>query len=236
MVIKKDADLLQAARELIVAIHRAGTPQLRHRLLQQIASLLSDENFPALIKLFLIVGESDDAFAKKSLAEALADTLLRGDIPSASLTTWGSAAVGLTVQARGFSAGSRLDPLQYLCAWYCQSTDRTAGAATSSTLSAGTFSRAVEALLSVFVDHSEAAQRYREKIRIDLQNSQEGALTETTRKLLGQIVDDWQQGVAARMIAEKASGMRRSSATNMVDLARAQLFGLHIQPANKNRP
>jgi hypothetical protein len=234
MNISRDADLLQAAREMIVAIHHAPSPHQRHRLLQQITSLLTDENFPALIKLFVIVGESDDTFAKKSLAEALADTLVRGDIPSAPLAAWGSTSLGLAVQARGFSAGTRLDPLQYLCAWYTQSTEHTTQT-TSPTLSPSSFSRALEALIAVFAEHPEVAQKYRDKLNADLHNSQDGALSTTTQKLLRQIIEDWQQAVPPRLIAERASGMRRGT-SNIADLARAQMLGLNMPPTTKNRP
>lgn len=232
MNIKRDADLLQAAREMIVAIHQAASPNQRHRLLQQITSLLTDENFPALIKLFVIVGESDDAFAKKSLAEALADTLMRGDIPSAPLAAWGSTSLGMAVQARGFSAGKRLDPLEYLCAWYTGSAEHTMQA-TNPTLSASSFSRALEALIAVFVEHSEVAQKYRDKLTADLHNSQDGALSATTQKLLKQIIEDWQQAMPPRLIAERASGMRRDT-SNIADLARAQMLGLNMGAIKKD--
>ena len=234
MNISRDADLLHAAREMIVAIHQSGSPHQRHRLLQQITSLLTDENFPALIKLFVIVGESDDAFAKKSLAQALADTLVRGDIPSAPLAAWGSASVGLATQARGFSAGARLDPLQYLCAWFTQTIERT-GEAANPLLSTGSFSRALEALIAVFADQADIAKKYRDKLRTDLHNSQEGALSATTQKMLAQIVEDWEQGLPHSVIAERASGMRRG-ASSLVDLARAQMLALNIAAPKKERP
>jgi hypothetical protein len=234
MNISKDADLLHAAREMIVAIHQAKSPNQRHRLLQQIASLLTDENFPALIKLFLIVGESDDAFAKQSLAEALADTLVRGDIPSAPLAAWGSASIGLSTQARGFSAGTRLDPLQYLCAWHTQTHDHSNEAANPG-LSTASFARALEALLAVFADHPDTAKKYRDKLNADLHNSQDGALSVTARKLLKQIVEGWEQGLSPRAVVEHASGMRRS-ASNIADLARAQMLGLNIAMPKKERP
>ena len=232
MNISRDADLLQAAREMTVALHHAASPNQRHRLLQQIASLLTDENFPALIKLFVIVGESDDVFAKKSLAEALADTLIRGDIPSAPLAAWGSTSLGLSAQARGFSVGARLDPLQYLCAWYTQSNAHGAET-TNPALSASSFSRALEALVAVFTGHADVAQRYRDKLNADLHNSQDGALSTTTQKLLRQIAEDWQQGMTPRQIAERASGMRRNT-SNIADIARAQMLGLNMPPPRKD--
>lgn len=234
MNISRDADLLQAARAMIVAIHQATSPNQRHRLLQQIATLLTDENFPALVKLFVIVGESDDVFAKKSLAEALADTLVRGDIPSAPLAAWGSASIGLAAQARGFSAGARLDPLQYLCAWYTQTNEHTVEAANPS-LSPNSFSRALEALIAVFAGHPDIAKKYRDKLNADLHNSQDGVLSTTTQKLLKLIIEDWEQGLSPRAIAEHASGMRRGT-SNIAELARAQMLGLNITTPKKERP
>jgi hypothetical protein len=228
MTIRTDADLLQAAREMIVAIHRAGSAQQRHKLLQQMTSLLSDENFPALIKLFVIVGESDDVLAKNSLADALADTLVRGDIPSAPLTAWGSVSLEIGGQTRGFSAGARLDPLQYLCAWRSQPSQQ-------SSLSAGSFSRAIESMIAVFATRPEAADRYRNKIRADLLNSQDGAINSATRSLLTQIIDDWERGLAPKEIAARALGAQRAPA-NIADMARAQMLALNIQPQKKDRP
>lgn len=226
--IRTDADLLQAAREMIVAIHHAGSAQQRHKLLQQMTSLLSDENFPALIKLFVIVGGSDDTFAKNSLADALADTLVRGDIPSAPLTAWGSVSLEIGGQSRGFSAGARLDPLQYLCAWKSQPSQQ-------SSLSSGSFSRAIEAMIAVFAERPEAAERYRAKIRADLLSSQDGAINTATRSLLNQVVDDWQAGMAPKDIATRALGTKRTT-SNIADMARAQMLALNMQPPKKDRP
>ena len=228
MTINRNADLLHAARELIVAIHKADSPQQRHRLLQQVTSLLSDKNFPALIKLFVIVGESDDTFAKKSLANALADTLIRGDIPSAPLAAWGSVSLGKAALARGFSAGARLDPLEYLCAWYSQRAENNSHD-DSPTLSPESFARALEALIEVFTGQPDFAQRYRDKLSADLENSHDGAMNAATHKLLKQITDDWQKGVSPRSIAERASGAKRASG-NIADLARAQLLGSIFSP------
>jgi hypothetical protein len=164
----------------------------------------------------------------------LADTLMRGDIPSAPLAAWGSTSLGLAVQARGFSAGTRLDPLQYLCAWYTQSASHTTQVANPA-LSPSSFSRALEALIAVFAGHAEVAQRYRDKLNADLHNSQDGALSATTQKLLKQITEDWQEAMSPRLIAERASGMRRSS-NNIADLARAQMLGLSIPSPKKDRP
>jgi hypothetical protein len=138
------------------------------------------------------------------------------------------------VQARGFSAGTRLDPLQYLCAWYTQSAAH-AAEAVNPALSPSSFSRALEALIAVFADHNEIAQRYRDKLNADLHNSQDGALSATTQKLLRQITEDWQQAMSPRLIAERASGMRRGT-SNIADLARAQMLGLNMPPIKKDHP
>lgn len=212
---------------MIVAIHQAGSAQHRHRLLQQIASLLSDENFPAIIKLFLIVGESDDQFAKNTLAEALADTLVRGDIPSAPLAAWGSDSLERAAPGAGFSAGVRLDPLQYLCAWYGQRDTRTA-------ISAQNFKRAVAAMLAIFSQRPEAAEQYRVKLRADLQNAQDGALDSSTRQLLGQIVGEWERGDLPTAIADRAAGGKKPG-MNIADLARAQILARTV-PAPKPPP
>ena len=110
-----------------------------------------------------------------------------------------------------------------------------AGGAPDSALSASSFSRALEALIAVFTDQEEIAKKYQDKLTADLHNSQDGALSATAQKLLKQIVEDWQQGLSYSVIAERASGMRRST-SNLADLARAQMLALNMAAPKKDRP
>jgi hypothetical protein len=173
----RPADLLAASRVLVESFVSIDTPQQAHRFLRQVNDQFGDSQFPALLKLFCIVGESDDDAAKRLLARGFNAALERGDLMSSFLPAWGRSDLSHSIPASSGSsarpttrAQSRLDPIQYLCAWHSQRTSFTP-------LSAAVFRKSLESMLRVFLSDPPCVANYRQKLTDDLTSLPEGALS-----------------------------------------------------------
>lgn len=219
MAFRSDSDLLKAARAFAAGLRDADGESEVHRFLRHLNSELGDEHFPALIKLVCIIGQSSDVRAKQVLSHGLATTLKRGDMPSGSVSAWGSA--GLAERPSSSVAGDgrprhRLDPIEYLCAWYAQTTHH-------SLLSKDVFRQSVHDVVSVF-DHSpDEARLYREKLAADISALPEGALNRRARDSIKRILHSWEAGESAAAIAQAAL-QEDTSSSRVADLARQQLL------------
>jgi hypothetical protein len=223
----RPADLLAAARLLVEAFVSIKTSQQSHKFLRQLNEHFDDCQFPALLKLFCIVGESDDIVAKKLLARGLAAALERGDMMSSFLPAWGrsdfSSAPLIQMQSAEKSAAhpstrsqSRLDLLQYLCAWHCQRTSFTP-------ISAAEFRKSLASLLEVFTADAACVAIYRQKLADDLATLPEGALSTLARQKLAKLLELLG---TARSCADIAGEVAEtgSSQARLADLARAQIL------------
>ena len=123
-------DFIAADERLLATLRRHSDPDFQVALLKRIARHLGDENYPVFLKLLCVVGESDDATAQHLLAESLRHAIQRDDLPSGTVTSWGVAEAWghfpPAPMATWFSnAAPRrgLGPIEYLTAWYGQSTN-----------------------------------------------------------------------------------------------------------------
>ena len=200
-------DLRAAARRLALGLARCEAVELRIALLKRIMRLLGDNHYPVFVKILATIGQSDDPHAKRMMAETLAWAMQRNDLPSGSLTGWGSAAPWLG-QSASFSAGSLLraaprrnfDPIAYLTAWYSQTTDRPR-------LSAAAYGPTLAALIDLFQAHPPAARAYRAKLSSDISHLPEGTFSEATRTRLLELVRDWELGTSSLVAAERAAAV-----------------------------
>ncbi len=210
-----------AAQQLVGVLATVDGPQAAHRFLRQLADALGDEHFPALIKLFSIVGQSHDEAAKRSLAKGFLAALQRGDLPAGMIGGWGTASgidSAVTPLMRGVSAvpGFRLEPIAYLCNWY-------SNASANGALSERSFVTTLADVLRVFESADDARQMYQKRIAADAATLPEGAISERTRKMLERVA----QGLAYKEPADllaKAVGALVKQKARTVDLAREQLF------------
>lgn len=216
-------DLLTAARALVEAFVSIDTPQQAHRFLRQLNDQFGDNQFPALLKLFCIVGESDDDIAKKLLARGFSAALERGDLMSSFLPAWGRSDISHSIPASSGSsarpptrAQSRLDPVQYLCAWHSQRTSFTP-------LSAAVFRKSLESMLRVFLSDPACVANYRQKLTDDLTSLPEGALSALARQKLGRLVELLGTSTSATEIAHLVTETG-SSQSRLADMARAQIL------------
>jgi hypothetical protein len=212
-------DLLAAARLLIETFVSIQTPQQSHKFLRQLNDQFGDHQFPALLKLFCIVGESDDDLAKKMLARGLAAALERGDLVSSSLPTWGRSDIShpsLTQSRSPARSQTRLDPLQYLVAWHSQRTS-------FAPLSSAVFQKSVKAMLQVFMADPACVSIYRQKLADDLISLPEGALSSLARQKLTRLVELMPTSTSCSEIARQVTEAG-SSQSRIADLARAQIL------------
>jgi hypothetical protein len=219
----RSANLLTAARLLVAAFVSIETPQQSHKFLRQLNDQFEDNQFPALLKLFCIVGESDDLHAKQMLARGLAAALERGDLVSSSLPSWGRSDIshpgshlGLNQPRPPARSQSRLDPLQYLFAWHSQRTSLTP-------LSSSVFRKSVEAMLQVFTADPACVAIYRQKLTDDLISLPEGALSALARQKLTRLLELMATSASCAEIAKEVTDTG-SSQSRLADLARAQIL------------
>jgi hypothetical protein len=185
-------DLLASARALIHSLARCPDDDARVAVLKRVAKRLGDANYPVFIKVLTVVGESDDTAAKRLLADTLVSALLRGDLPSGSLTGWGSAGAWADGAAGALPASSFLrspprrlfDPIEYLTAWYSQTTDRVR-------LRPDLYAATLAALMSLFEGSGGGARAYGAKLADDAANQPEGTFAEITRARLFEIARAW---------------------------------------------
>ena len=202
--IRTRPDILSAARALVHSLAASADAELRVAILKRVARRLGDANYPVFIKLLTVVGDSDDRAAKRLLADTLAFAMMRGDVPSGSLTGWGSAGSWAGTASGALPASSFLrvvprrqfDPIEYLTAWFSQSTDRVR-------LRPEVYASALAALVKLFDAHPAGARSYQSKLRADAAHQPEGTFAEATRTRLFEIACDWERGADAGAIAAR---------------------------------
>jgi hypothetical protein len=201
------AQLRQAAARLVSALAAHEDPEYRLALLKRLARRLGDDQYPMFLRLLGVVAESDDARAKRLLADTLATALRRSDLPGGALSSWG--ATRLPDNVTGMSAGALaggffgtasrrlLGPVEYLVVWHLQRTQRLA-------LGQDAFRHHLALLVELAGHSAEAAALYPQKLAADAQNELEGAYTRATRERLAAIARAWQAGLAPAAVAQAA--------------------------------
>jgi hypothetical protein len=199
-MLRAQPDLLGSARALLDALTRNPSADTRAAILNRVARRLGDEWYPVFIKIACVIGESEDDAAKRVLADSLAYAMKKGDLPSGSLTSWGSSGDWMSaptgVPQSFFRAAPRrsLGPIEYLSSWHSQSTNR-------APLSDDVYRTSLASLLQLFNASPAAARVYQVKLLADSVNELEGTFTAVTRARLSTIASLWSKGVAPTEIA-----------------------------------
>jgi hypothetical protein len=192
---------VESARAFLALLTRYPHADDRIAILNQFARDVSDERYPEFIKVLKVIGASDDEAAKRLTAETLAEAMRRGDPPSGSLTAWGIsmewAAAQTQLASPFFQSAPRryFDPIEYLCAWHSQSTNRVPP------LSDEAFRETLMALIRLFNTAPAAARTYQTKLSADVVNRPAGTFFEATRARITAIVEAWAQGLPPEQIA-----------------------------------
>lgn len=193
----------QAAARLSAALAHTDDRGIQLALLRRLSRQFHRIGYPGLLKLLLIVAESDDQAARGRLAELIGYSLARRDLPGGPLTAWGASHLWTTPADGGGIAASRLGvapqrhfaPIEYLTVWYGQRTQR-------SYLDAGLYHDALTKLISLVALRAEASEAYCRQIEEDLAAGAEGAYTRLTRLRLSVLADAWRRGMAPARIAD----------------------------------
>lgn len=201
------AALRAAADRLVSALAAHGDPEYRLTVLKRLARRLGEEHYPMFLRLLGVVAESDDARAKRLLAETFGTALRRMDLPGGALSSWGATRLpdnvtpfsASTLSGQFFGATPRrlLGPVEYLTVWHLQRTQRTP-------LGPNAFRDALAHLIDL-LNHSEDARTlYPQKLAADAENELEGAFTRATRERLAAVAAAWKAGRAPAEVAQAA--------------------------------
>jgi hypothetical protein len=187
----------ESAARLAQMLESTADQELCLAVLKQLNRRFGDYAYPGFLKLLLIISESSNTGAKRRLADTIALGLRRGDVPGGILAAWGATDISSAASRR------RLDPIEYLTAWFSQPTHRPP-------LPEGTYRECLVQLMELFNISTVARQWYPLKIEADLAGV-EGAFTHQTRERLGILVDSWKQGRPPGDIAQAVSASAASA-------------------------
>jgi hypothetical protein len=199
---------VSAARGLIRALSAHSDEDYRHALLKRIVRKLEEAGYPRFIKLLSVVEQSKDERAKKLLADTLAVSLRKMDLPSGEMTSWGASSLGVdgaAISASMLSSGLSYSaprrffgPIEYLAVWFGQSTQRRR-------LTAQTFEASLASFIALLNYSAPAATLYQNMLEAEAKSELEGAFTRTTRERLILIATLWRAGNAPLEIAKQAA-------------------------------
>lgn len=203
-----------ASARLVGSLESAGSDEARLALLKTLARRLAEQRpglgYPGFLKLLLTVADSDDAWARKTVADTFALGLKRLDLPSGVLTSWGAGSVfpgtepGAAIPAsviagrlHGTAPRRLLGPVEYLTVWFCQRTQRPY-------LGPETYESALARLVGLLDHNPEVARLYPLKLSADASEGLNGAYTRATRERLDRLAQAWKERQSPVQIAALA--------------------------------
>jgi len=180
-VLSNDPDWHAAAQSLIEACTVVDSNEQRVRLLEKLCLDLGENLYPAFLNILCVIAEYGDQKVQSLVAQTLVHALSTGRLPSGKLASWGSRGHvdNLLGQTRS------LGPLEYLCAWYAQPSG-------DSQLSADAFYKIAYKLVSLISVEPKAKALYCAKLRADVNDPIEGALSRPTRQALDEMIQAWE--------------------------------------------
>lgn len=204
------------AARIVQALRQARDDGQRLALLNRLARRVADRDplggYPSFLKLLIVIAESDEHQAKRSIGDAMALGLRRMDLPSGTLNSWGAGAMVTAADASlasaslfqlsgGFQRGApqrQFGPLEYLTVWFCQRTQRPY-------LGEDGYRDALGSLVDLFDQHGELRRLYPLKLRADASEGLNGAYTRATRDRLLALAEAWQRGDDSAAVAASAA-------------------------------
>ena len=186
----KNQDWHGAAQELVNQFAELPAMDQRITLLETLCDRLGGELYPAFLQILYIIERHADQNCKKDFIDTVCYGLSTGRLPSGKLPAWGSNPSG----NNAYGQTRLLGPLEFLCAWYAQSTNLPA-------LSEQQFSAMCTHLVKLFSTDEKAADLYKLKLQNDVSNPVAGALSSRTRDGIAALVDSWQKALPAAEIS-----------------------------------
>ncbi len=179
----------------------------RLALLKRVARKLGEsDGYPTFIKLLTTASESNDENGKRALAATLAIGLRRNDLPAGQLTAWGASRLWqsggppsgtLTQQLFGAAPHRAFAPIEYLTAWFGQSTQRIR-------LGSEVYAQSLQRLIELINLDADARALYPRKLEADTHVELEGVYMRSTRDRLATIASAWSSGMSSAEIAAAA--------------------------------
>lgn len=181
LVLSAIPDWHAAAGELVSGLLGLDDADARIRLLERFCERLGQQLYPAFLQILHVVARNGDANAHRLVAATLVDGLLSGRLPSGHLAAWGSSGAS---GDPAFGQRRRLGPIEYLCAWYAQPSERRS-------LDRAAFARALESLLGLLGADERARRLYAGKLAADAADPLGGSLASATRAALAALAARW---------------------------------------------
>lgn len=181
--LKEHPDWHSAAQDLINGLHTLDKAEDQIRLLENLCDKLGDDLYPAFLQILYALDQFADSQSKRLLATTLVECIRSGRLPSGRLSAWGSAS---NTGDSAFGQIRVLGPIEYVCAWYAQG-------GTTQPLSLQQFSEIMHSLLGMVATNDTAKSFYCQKLQGDIDDPMSGALSNSTRQGLQEMIELWQQ-------------------------------------------
>ena len=186
------------AGRLAAVMETINSPDVRLAVLKKLCDRVEEPGFPGIIKIMMTIAESNNAMAKRNLAQVIGLALQRFDMPSGELTAWGAgwdqSDQWVQMQRQSSTPIRRFGPIEYLTVWYCQKTQRPY-------LSDDAYQMAIARLIELINLDDQARVLYPQKILSDLAHQQEGNFSKRSRQNLRRLAEAWQGNLTPDQIA-----------------------------------
>jgi len=181
--LNENPDWHSAAQDLINGLQAFDDKEHKIRLLESLCDKLGDRLYPAFLQILFALEQFSDTEPKQLVAETLVECIRSGRLPSGRLSAWGS---GSLTGDSAFGQTRVLGPIEYVCAWYAQGGN-------AQPLSLQQFNLIMTSLLSLVETNRTAKDFYCQKLQGDIDDPMSGALSNTTRQGLQELIEIWIQ-------------------------------------------
>jgi len=205
-----------AAQELINQFAELPALDERITLLENLCDRLGGELYPAFLQILYVIERHAEPDCKNDFIDTVCHGLSTGRLPSGKLPAWGSS----PASTNAFGQTRLLGPLEFLCAWYAQSTNLPA-------LTEQQFSTLCTHLLQLFSTNEKAAELYKLKLQNDVSNPVAGALSSRTREGIAALVDGWQKSLPAAEISLACQKACEAPKQQLHQFGNPTAFGQH---------
>lgn len=203
-----------AAQELVNQFAELPDPDDRISLLESFCDRLGGSLYPAFLQILYVIERHAEQPCKKEFIATVCHGLSTGRLPSGKLPAFGSN----PSSASAYGQTRLLGPLEFLVAWYSQSTNLPS-------LSEQQFTKLSTHLIQLFSTNEEAAELYKLKLQNDISNPVAGALSSRTREGIAVLVDSWQKRLPEAEIAQACLKACEAPKQQLHELGNLGAFG-----------
>lgn len=172
-----------AARELVNGFAELDTPDERIELMDRLCHRLGGSLYPAFLQILCAVERAGDEEVRALVNDTLIHALGSGRLPAGRMPAWGASAPR---DDSPFDTARSLGPIEYLCAWYAQTSELPP-------LGRAAFDDMATRLLRLVSENASARAMYCAKLMSDAEDPLSGSLSFETRAALGALAETWQR-------------------------------------------